>query len=276
MLSKILDFLTHEYVIGDTITVSILGVLMVIGIFLLTSFILKIINRIASSKLNQDSRLKFKSVFSFFNNFIYAVVFLFTLQNFGVNITAIFAASAALLVGIGLALQTFFQDIISGIFILSDQTVHVGDVIEINDKVCKVENIKLRTTRATTIDNKVLIIPNHIYLTSILYNWTANGSLTRESIAVGVSYDSDPEKVKELLISAALNHPKVLKKPAPFVMLSLFGDSSLEFNLVFCMNSSFESNLSKSDIRFSILNSFREHNIEIPFPQRVFHMQNNL
>ncbi|MDG1761116.1 MAG: mechanosensitive ion channel [Flavobacteriaceae bacterium] len=275
MLSKILDFLTHEYVIGDTITISILGALMVIGVFLLTSFILKIINRIASSKLNKDSRLKFKSVFSFFNNFIYAVVFLLTLQNFGVNITAIFAASAALLVGIGLALQTFFQDIISGIFILSDQTVHVGDVIEINGKVCKVKNIKLRTTRATTIDNKVLIIPNHIYLTSILYNWTANGALTRESIVVGVSYDSDPDKVKELLIAVANDHPKVLKNPAPIVMLSEFGDSSLEFTLLFSMNSSFESNLSKSDIRFSIVSSFREHNIEIPFPQRVVHMQNN-
>ena len=94
----------------------------------------------------------------------------------GVDVTAIFAASAALLVGVGLALQTFFQDIISGIFILMDQSVHVGDIVEIDGKVGRVSEIKLRTTRAVTIDNKVLVIPNHKYLTSTLYNWTENGT----------------------------------------------------------------------------------------------------
>lgn len=274
MLSRILEFLTYEYKIGDTISISISKVLMVIGVFLLTYFILKIINKIANRKLNNDSRLKFKSIFSFFNNFIYALVFLLTLQNFGVNLTAVFAASAALLVGVGLALQTFFQDIISGVFILADQTVHVGDIIEINGKVCKVENIKLRTTRATTIDNRVLVIPNHIYLTSILYNWTANGSLTRENITVGVSYDSDAEQVKDLLISIANDHPKVLKNPDPQVLFTEFGDNSLEFTLLFSINNSFQSNLVKSDLRYQIHSTFKEHKIDIPFPQRVVHLQN--
>ena len=125
------------------------------------------------------------------NYSIYLIVILITLDTVGVNVTAIFAASAALLVGIGLALQTLIQDVISGIFILADQTVHVGDIIQVDGQIGKVENIMLRTTRAVTRDNKVLIIPNHKFLTSILYNWTENGTLTRESISLGVSYDTN-------------------------------------------------------------------------------------
>ncbi len=95
---------------------------------------------------------------------IYVTIVLLTFHALGVNLSGILAASAALLIGIGLALQTLFQDIISGVFILVDQTVHVGDIIEIEGKVGRVEEIKLRTTRAVTIDNKVLVIPNHLYL----------------------------------------------------------------------------------------------------------------
>ena len=107
---------------------------------------LKLIKKIATKKLDEERKLKFKSVFSFFNYFVYLIVALITFQNFGINLTGIFAASAALLVGVGLALQTFFQDIISGILILADQTVHVGDIIEIDGKVGRVENNKIRTT----------------------------------------------------------------------------------------------------------------------------------
>jgi len=203
-------------------------------------------------------------------------VILITIDNMGVNVTAVLAASAALLVGIGLALQTFFQDIISGIFILIDQSVHVGDIIEIDGKVGRVVEIKLRTTRAVTIDNKVLVIPNHKYLTSILYNWTENGVKTRESVSVGVAYGSDVELVKELLLQAAKNHPKVLKHPPPLVLFMNFGDSSLNFKLIFTLNNSFEAVLTQSDIRFEINRLFKEHNITIPFPQRDVHLFNNI
>ena len=108
-----------------------------------------------------------------------------------------------LLIGIGLALQTLFQDIISGVFILVDQSVHVGDIIEIDGKVGRVEEIKLRTTRAVTIDNKVLVIPNHLYLENSLYNWTQNGTTTRESVSVGVAYGSDVQLVKKIIITSS-------------------------------------------------------------------------
>jgi len=189
-----------------------------------------------------------------------------------VNVTSVFAASAALLIGIGLALQTLFQDIISGVFILVDQTVHVGDIIEIDGKVGRVEEIKLRTTRAVTVGNKVLIIPNHLYLENSLYNWTQNGFTTRESVEVGVAYGSDVQLVKKLLIQAANSLPDVLEKEGTTVQFTDFGDSSLNFKVIFTLGDSFNANNPKSDIRFEIDRLFRENNIAIPFPQRDVHL----
>lgn len=265
------DFLSYEiFYLGDDhhikLTVGLL--LFVILILMITSAVLKLIKKVFSKKLELEYRQKFDSVFSFTKYFIYTLVLFFTLDGIGFNITALFAASAALLVGVGLALQTLIQDILSGIFIFIDQTVHVGDVIELEGKIGRVEEIKLRTTRAVTIDNKVLIIPNHKYLTNVLYNWTQNGSVTRETIKVGVAYGSDTWLVKELLIKAALTNSNVVHIPEPIVLFKDFADSSLNFELVFTITDSFKSVIPKSEIRFEIDRLFRENNVSIPFPQR--------
>ncbi len=252
------------------LTVGLL--LFVILVFLITTTFLKLAHRVITRKLEHNDQAKFDSVYSFSKYFIYLIVIFFALDGIGFNITAIFAASAALLVGVGLALETFIQDILSGIFIFIDKTVHVGDIIELDDKVGRVEEIKLRTTRAVTIDNKVLIIPNHMYLTSTLYNWTQNGAVTRESISVGVAYGSDTQLVKDLLTKAALSNNSVLREPAPLVLFTEFADSSLNFKLVFTIGDSFQAAIPKSEIRFEIDRLFRANNISIPFPQRVVTM----
>ena len=272
-MKKFIEFINKEFFITDNIKFSIVTILLVTLIFLLTYLFLKLLKKIATKKLDEERKLKFKSVFSFLNYFVYIIVALITFQNFGINLTGIFAASAALLVGIGLALQTFFQDIISGILILADQTVHVGDIIEIDGKIGRVENIKIRTTRAVTFDNKVLIIPNHKYLTNTLFNWTENGTILRGSVSVGVSYDSDIEKVKEILLDIANSHPHLIKNPPPTVIFKNFGDSALDFKLIFTYNNGFRVNLMESDIRFLVHKKFKENNIEIPFPQAVVHLE---
>ena len=272
-MKKFIEFINKEFFITDDIKFSIVTILLVSLIFLITYLFLKLLKKIATKKLDEERKLKFKSVFSFLNYFVYIIVALITFQNFGINLTGIFAASAALLVGIGLALQTFFQDIISGILILADQTVHVGDIIEIDGKIGRVENIKIRTTRAVTFDNKVLIIPNHKYLTSTLFNWTENGTILRGSVSVGVSYDSDVEKVKEILLDIANSHPHLIKNPPPKVIFKNFGDSALDFKLIFTYNNGFRVNLIESDIRFLVHKKFKENNIEIPFPQAVVHLE---
>ena len=267
-MDKFVDFFTRNLSFGG-LSFNIKLFLIFLIVFFVARFILRLFRRIVSRNFTDERKGKFKPIFGFLNYSIYAIIILLALQNMGVELTAIFAASAALLVGIGFALQTFFQDIISGIFILIDQSVHVGDIIEVDGKVGKVENITLRTTRAVTIDNKVLVIPNHLYLTNTLYNWTENGKITRERVAVGVKYGSDVKLVTKILLDIADQHNAILKSPAPTVLFQNFGESSLDFEIVFSLKNSFKTVPIQSDIRFSINDAFEKHNIEIPYPQRV-------
>jgi len=271
-MKKIIDLLNYNIKLGDSVHITVKSILIVLIVLIITALILKLIKKVVTRKLPDEDKLKFTSVFTFARYFTYLIVLLITMQNMGFQLTAILTASAALLVGIGLALQTLFQDILSGIFILVDQSVHAGDIIEIDGKIGRVIEIRLRTTRAVTIDNKILVIPNHKYLTTIIHNWTENGTLTRENITVGVAYGSDVKLVEKLLIEAAVNHPSVLKHPKPLVLFTDFGESSLDFKLIFTLDNSFEAFLPKSDLRFKVDEMFKEHNITIPFPQRDIHI----
>ena len=230
-MQKIIDFFNYEFMFGTDIVLTPKSILIIIAVFFLTYLFLRIFRRIVFKTLNDDAKLKFRGILTFFNYLVYLIVILITLDNVGVKVSTIFAASAALLVGVGLALQTLIQDVFSGISILADQTVHVGDIIQIDGQVGRVENIMLRTTRAVTRDNKVLIIPNHKFLTSILYNWTENGTLTKESIHFGVSYDTDVILLEQIVIEITNAHPNILKKPEPFLLFEDFGESALMFQL---------------------------------------------
>jgi small-conductance mechanosensitive channel len=274
-MENLRNFLNYSISFSDQIKVSIKQILVLIFIFFITSYLLKLIKKITNKKLDEEDKNKFNALFSFIKYFIYILVTIIALDSLGIKISVLLAGSAALLVGVGLGLQTLFQDIISGIFILLDKTIHLNDVIEIEDKIGKVFEINLRTIRAITIDDKVVIIPNHVFLTNNLYNWTQNGRLIVESVHVGVAYGSDVEKVKELLLAVAMENPKVSKIKKPNVLFNNFGDSSLEFILRFSTNQSFILPLIKSELRFAIDKKFRENNIQIPFPQRDIHIIEN-
>jgi small-conductance mechanosensitive channel len=273
---KLKEFLSYSINITNDIHIDVKTMLFVILVFFLTSLFLKLLKKIVNRKLDEENKGKFKAVFSFIKYFVYTIVLVIALESSGINVSVLLAGSAALLVGIGLGLQTLFQDIMSGIFILVDKSLHVNDIIEIEDIVGKVEEIRLRTTRVVTIDNRVLIIPNHKFLTNSLFNWTQNGTQTTEGIEVGVSYGSDLELVKSILIEVAVSHPKVLKSTTPKVLLIDFGESSLRFKLFFVINNSYEHLSVKSDLRFAIDKKFREHHITIPFPQRSVHLTNQI
>jgi small-conductance mechanosensitive channel len=266
------SILDYKFIFSEEISITVKGLLFIAFALILASIVLKFVRQFITRKLPENDEHKFIAIFGYVRWFVFLIIFLVGMNEAGVNVTAVFAASAALLIGVGLALQTLFQDIISGIFILVDQSVHVGDIIELEGKVGRVLDIRLRTTRAVTVDNKVLVIPNHLYLTNILFNWTENGTETRESVNVGVAYGSNVDLVKESLIDIAKKHKKILKIPEPVVLFSDFGDSSLNFKLVFALNNSFETRFVQSDLRFEIDKAFRAKNITIPFPQRDVHL----
>jgi len=262
-----------SYNVGEEemrITVGL--IIIVVLVFLLTSVVLRVIRSFITSKLLEEDKLKFISVFKFIKYFVYLTVILITLSSTGVDVTILLTASAALFVGLGLALQELFQDVIGGIFIILDKSVLVGDVIELEGRVARVFEIKLRTTRALTRDDKVMIIPNHKLISDTVYNYTQNHKTTREAVRVGVAYGSDVEKVREVLLECAREQKGILKKPEPFVLFEDFGDSALAFALHFYISDSFVDPKVKSELRFKINNKFRLNNISIPFPQRDVHM----
>jgi small-conductance mechanosensitive channel len=269
------NILNYTFSISDKIEISVKDIFVLIVVFFITNFLLKLIKKITNKKLDNVDKDKFNSLFSFSKYFIYVVVIIIALDSLGIKVSVLLAGSAALLVGLGLGLQTLFQDIISGVFMLLDKTIHLNDVIEVDGKIGKVFEINLRTTRAITVEDKVVIIPNHIFLTNTLYNWTQNGRLIIETVKVGVAYGSDVEKVKKLLIEAAVENSKVSKAKMPSVLFNNFGDSSLEFILRFSTTQSFTSPAIKSELRFAIDKKFRENNIQIPFPQRDIHIIEN-
>ncbi|WP_299155726.1 mechanosensitive ion channel domain-containing protein [uncultured Christiangramia sp.] len=257
---------------GDDIKITVGMVIIVILSFLLTSVALRLIRSFITSKLMDEDKLKFISVFKFIKYFVYLTVILITLSSTGVDVTILLTASAALFVGLGLALQELFQDVIGGIFIILDKSLLVGDIIELDGRVARVFEIKLRTTRALTRDDKVMIIPNHKFISDTVYNYTQNHKTTRESVKVGVAYGSDVEKVRTILLECAKEQKGILKKPEPFVLFEDFGDSALMFALHFYVSDSFVDPKVKSELRFKINDKFRLNNITIPFPQRDVHM----
>jgi small-conductance mechanosensitive channel len=272
IVDEAISVLDYSFTFSEKISISVKGLIFIVFALILSTFLLKLVRKVSTRNMPKNDQLKFVGVFSYLKWFVYLVIFLVGMHTSGVNVTAVFAASAALLIGVGLALQTLFQDIISGIFILVDQSVHVGDIIELEGKVGRVLDIRLRTTRAVTVDNKVLVIPNHLYLTNILFNWTENGTETREFVDVGVAYGSDVELVKSILLDISKAQPTVLKSPAPMVLFTDFADSSLNFRVAFTLIDSFDVRFTQSNIRFEIDKAFKQNNIVIPFPQRDVHI----
>ena len=220
------DFLNIGFHFGEGdkqihITIGLLLILVVA--LLATGFILKWLRKLVTRRMEEDNRLKFVSIFKFLKYFIYLMVILLTLSAAGINVTVLLTASAVLFVGLGLALQELFQDIIGGVFIIVDKSLLVGDIIEVDGTVGRVFEIKLRTTRALTRSDKVIIIPNHKFISDTILNYTQNHKMTREGVQVGVAYGSDTQLVKELLLQAVNEQPEILKNPAPMVIFQEFG-----------------------------------------------------
>ncbi len=183
----------------------------------------------------------------------------------------ILAGSAALLVGVGLGLQNIFSDFVSGIILLVESKIKVNDILEVDDLMCRVLEINLRTTTVLTRDDRYIILPNTDLTKNQIVNWTYNDIASRFEVAVGVSYSSDINLVKKILKQVANEQEEVLKSPEPFVRFNEFADSSLNFSVYFWSEQIYRVENIKSEMRTRIFELFAENNINIPFPQRVLH-----
>ena len=205
---------------------------------------------------------------------IYVITFFIVIEVLGFNLTVIWAGSAALLVGVGIGLQGFFNDVISGFVLLFEGGVRVGDELEIDGDLVKVKGIALRATRVETVDGDLVVMPNSKIAGNSVMNFSQGLTSTRISVSVGVAYGSDVELVRQLLLEAMTAQPQIVKSPSPQVIFSEFGDSALNFEVKGWVHSPWNRMMIKSDIRFRIDNVFRTNKIKIPFPQRELYITN--
>jgi small-conductance mechanosensitive channel len=215
---------------------------------------------------------KSESIYQIIKYFIYVIAIALFVESLGFNITILIASFSALLIGLGLGIQHIFNDFVSGFIILFDRSIKIGDVVEIDETlVGQVMKINLRTSMIITRDDVEVIIPNGKFTTENVTNWTHNSIITRFNIVVGVAYGSDVRLVENILIEAAKGNKFIVKKPNPIVHFINFGDSSLDFKLLFYSEDNFRIEKIKSDLRFVIDQKFRDNNVTIPFPQRDVH-----
>ena len=198
------SFLDLGFTLGSgdqEVRIAVWTLLLVILSFVGARLFLKWIRVLLTRNMQEPDKLKFISFFKFVQYITYIIVGFAVLSASGINVTPFLAASAALLVGLGLALQELFQDVIGGVFIFIDKSLLVGDIVEVDGKVARVIEVTLRTTRAITRDDKIVVIPNHKFISEIIINYTQNHKTTRESVKIGVAYGSDVKKVEAFIIA---------------------------------------------------------------------------
>jgi small-conductance mechanosensitive channel len=241
--------------------------LIILGGRIIIYFIQRLLRR-QIAKENIDER-KGYAVTQIITYLIWVIIIVLALDSLGLPITVLIAGSTALFVGLGLGLQDTFRDLVAGVIILMERTVSAGDIIELGSGLIgKVTEVGLRTTLVETREDIVVIVPNQKLTNQNVVNWTQNRRSVRFAIEVGVAYGSDTRLVEKILITCAKQHKAISKRPEPLVHFTGFGNSSLDFKLLFFCGELFRIEKIKSDIRFSIDQAFRDNNITIPFPQR--------
>ena len=270
-LRKILNF---ELIHTEKFSLSVYHLLVTLIILISVWVFMRIMRRIL---LRQERHERIdigtsRAIFLIIKYFLWTLAIILVLDTIGIKITILLASSAALLVGLGLGLQQIFQDFISGIALIIEGTLKVGDVVQTQSgEVGRVKEINMRTSKLETRDNIILIVPNSKLINDVVINWSHLEKKTRFKVEVGVAYGSDVLLVKEILLDCAKQHKSVVNIPTPLVRFTDFSDSSLDFQLLFYTNETFRVEDVKSDLRFMIDAAFREKNIRIPFPQRDVH-----
>ena len=206
-----------------------------------------------------------------------AVGFYVAFQLVGVDLSSLAIIAASLGVGIGFGLQNIINNLVSGIIILAERPISIGDRIEVAGVAGRVTKIQLRSTTVVTNDNITMIVPNADFISNTVTNWSHGDPKVRIRVPIGVAYGSDLKLLQRLLLEAAAEHPKALRDPSPVVLFTEFGDSSLNFELgVWTQEMTAIPIHFTSEMNFIIDQKLRENDIEIPFPQRDLHVRSGL
>ena len=274
-MDSLMDFLNYELFSFGEYSIKVKKILTILLILLFTNILIWVIKKLLfrQYRFSKIDRGTTYALFQILKYIIWILAITFLLETIGVKITLLLAGSAALLVGVGLGLQQTFNDIISGLILLSERTIKVGDVLQIDGDIVKIQNIGLRTSKGLNRDDISIIIPNSLITTSKVINWSHQSKKTRFKIHVGVAYGSDVDLVIKLLEESALDHNDVYAREHIEGRLLDFGSSSLDFELLFFSKNIFGIEKVKSDIRRTINRKFNENGVVISFPQLDVHLK---
>jgi small-conductance mechanosensitive channel len=223
-------------------------------------------------KFNIEEGLKF-SLSRFIGYLVIAVGVIIALQSFGIKLSALTVFAGVLGVGIGFGMQSITANIVSGIVILFERPIKVGDMVKLRNTIGEVIKINLRASIVRTIFNEHLIVPNSEFINQVVENMSYGDLKLRIGVKVGVAYGTDPDLVRDTLIGAAGSTETVLQDPPPDVLFREFGDSSLNFELFVWISDPKQKFKIASDLHFNIVKWFNQKGIKIPFPQRDIYIK---
>jgi small-conductance mechanosensitive channel len=264
---------------GITIGSTKIDLLHILYFLIFLSFITaisRVIRKALQTKVLPRTRLDVGARASFVNIVIYSlwVFAIYTGINIlGINLSSLAFMAGALGVGIGFGLQNIVNNFISGIILLFDPSIQVGDMVQVGDDFGTVNRINIRTTVVQTFDNASLIIPNSDMLSNKVTNWSFGDPKIRRHVDVGVAYGSDVKLVRKILLQIVADMPDIMDDPAPRVDFKDFGDSALIFRVRFWIDSPDFWLVAPTELRFRIDEEFRKNDIEIAFPQRDIHIR---
>jgi potassium efflux system protein len=256
--------------IGE-VSISFRAILSAAAALLIALFVTRIGQRWLQTQLLPRTALEPSlqlSIATIFGYIGVIVAVMLAMGSLGIDLQKIALVAGALSVGIGFGLQAIVSNFVSGLILLAERPIRVGDSIVVKGEEGWVRKIRVRATEIETFDRASVIVPNSELITGVVKNWTHANTMGRIVVKIGVGYDSDPERVREILTAIAVEHPQVLKTPPPRAFLVAFGDSALNFELR-CVVSDVENGMAvKSDLHYALLARFRAAGIEIPYPQQ--------
>ena len=262
------------------INLSLIQIFMLVGLLILVFWLAARTKRLLFERFLKDTGLNRSlqyAIAQIVSNAVLIVGVIVVLENTGIHLAALTVFAGAAGVGVGFGLQNIASNFISGLVILAERPITIGDRVEVAGIAGQVREIRARSTVILTNDNIAMIVPNSKFIDSPVTNWTYGDPTVRFRIPVGVAYGSDPEKVREALLAAARENNDTLEIPAPSVFLDKFGESSIHFELVVWSHEmSSRPRRYRSDLNFAIEKHLRASGIEIPNPQRDLHFRSGV
>lgn len=251
---------------GELFTVHLSDIIVSVIILLLAKVLVWFITQVTLYRMYRRSDIDSGSQYAINQlvmYIIYVLAFLLAMERIVSDMSIIYGGMAALLVGVGLGLQQTFNDFFSGLILLFERNVMVGDMLEIDGQVGKVLKIGLRASRIETKNSVSMLVPNSKLVNQAVINWTHNDDIVRFEVPVAVNFGEDTSKVRQLLLQEAQQHANILEQPAPFVRLNDFSDKGLIFSVYFFTTEAMQAEDIKSDLRFRIDEVFKQHKISM-------------